>query len=208
MREADKPEFSQLIADVYKFYRAEVSTFALSVWWTSMAQYDFAAVREALGRHTMNPDTGQFLPKPADVVKMLAGTTQDTALVAWTMLEKAIRQVGPYQSVCFDDALVNRVVTDMGGWIEFGKVLEDELPFKRNEFVTRYRAFKMRSERPEYPAKLIGIAESENGANLKVIAPPVLIGNQERAALVYANGGEQKPLLAKTITQLLQEIAA
>lgn len=182
--------------------------FALQVWWQSMAQYDLATVREALGRHTMNPDTGQFLPKPADVVKMMAGTTQDTALVAWTMLEKAIRQVGPYESVCFDDPLVNRVVTDMGGWIEFGRVLEDELPFKRNEFVTRYRAFRMRSEQPEYPAKLIGIAESTNAHNGKAVAPPILIGNQQRASLVYQHGGENRPLLAKPITKFLTEIAA
>lgn len=208
MREQNRSEFSQLIADVYKFYRAECSSFALQIWWGAMTAYDIQAVREALGRHTMNPDTGQFLPKPADVVKMLQGSTQDSALTAWTLLEKSIRQIGPYQSVCFDDLLINRVVSDMGGWTDFGKLKDDELPFRRNEFVTRYRAFKMRSERPEYPSKLIGIAEFINAPNGKAIAPPVLIGNQQKAAEVFAQGGETMPVLVNSISKLLTQQVA
>ena len=88
MLESDKPEFFKLITDVHKFYRQETSAFSLQVWWTTMQQFDFAAVREAMGRHAMNPDSGQFLPKPADVVKALnslGATPQDLLAILQAM---------------------------------------------------------------------------------------------------------------------------
>ena len=84
MLESDKTELLRIISDVHKFYRQDCTTFALGVWWQTMQQFDLGAVKDALGRHAMNPDTGQFLPKPADVVKMLQGSTNDSALIAWT----------------------------------------------------------------------------------------------------------------------------
>lgn len=202
MREQDKPEFSVLVADVYKFYRAEVTTFALGVWWSAMRPFDLAAVREAFGRHVVNPDTGQFLPKPADVVKMLGGTTQDAALVAWAKVDRAIRVVGTYESVAFDDALIHRVIEDMGGWVKLGQVTEDELPFRAKEFETRYRGFRIRSESPEYPRVLIGIHQAHNEQNNRPVAPPVLIGNTQRAQLVMAQGTDAPRLNVASAAQL------
>jgi len=83
MTEADREPFFTLLGDVYAFYRTDFSTFVGRVWWTAMQPYDLAAVNDAMGRHCANPDTGQYLPKPADVVRMLQGSTQDSALVAW-----------------------------------------------------------------------------------------------------------------------------
>ena len=209
MLESDKPEFFKLITDVHKFYRQETSAFSLQVWWTTMQQFDFAAVREAMGRHAMNPDSGQFLPKPADVVKMLAGSTQDAALIAWTKVDRAVRSVGPHQSVCFDDALINAVVSDMGGWIQLCKCdKEDEWPFRRNEFVNRFRGYRMRSAAPEYPAHLIGISESANAHTGRNIATPILIGDQERALKVLLGGNSLPVLTCKPLQQFLQKAVA
>ena len=63
---------------------------------------DLRAVADALNRHAVNPDNGQFLPKPADIVRLINGNTVDRALVAWSTVERAIRSTGPYQSVVFD----------------------------------------------------------------------------------------------------------
>src|SRR5260363_431940 len=83
--------FQALIQGVYDFYGKDLSRFTLSLWWCAMRPYDLAAVTDALNRHCVNPDTGQFLPKPADVVRMLGGSTQDAALIAW---RKSIRRCG------------------------------------------------------------------------------------------------------------------
>ncbi|EON13421.1 DUF6475 domain-containing protein [Pandoraea sp. SD6-2] len=197
MTQNDKVRFFGLIADVYAFYKSDFSDFVGLVWWQAMQQFDLAAVESAMGRHAANPDSGQFLPKPADVVKMLQGSTQDSALLAWHKVDKAVREVGTYVSVAFDDALIHRVVFEMGGWVSLGTKDESEWPFLKNEFVNRYRGYRGRSQVPEYPPLLIGIAETTNTRAGLQSQGPVLIGNADAARAIVA-GGSDTPLVGYT----------
>lgn len=194
MQASDTPKLVELVGSVYAFYRQDFSKFAASVWISAMQPFDFDAVADAMNRHCVNPDNGQFMPKPADIVKMLQGSTQDSALVAWSKVDRTVRHVGTYPSVVFDDPTIHRVVTDMGGWALVGGKGEDEWPFLRNEFVSRYRGYKMRSETPDYPPVLIGLADAQNSRQGFGKSAPVLIGNAEQAKRVML-GGTDKPLL-------------
>lgn len=194
MTDADKPKFFTLVAGVYAFYRQDMSDFAGGVWWEAMKQFDLAAVADALNRHCVNPDTGQFMPKPADVIKMLRGSSQDSALVAWSKVDKAVRQVGTYASVAFDDPLIHRVLQDMGGWISLGLKTEHEWPFVAKEFENRYRGYSMRNERPDYQRILVGSAEAQNNQNGQKSQPPVLIGNPEAAKRVIQGGSDKQAI--------------
>lgn len=197
MNPSEKPKFFALLGDVHAFYGKDFSEFAGRVWWEAMKPFDLSAVADALNRHCVNPDSGQFAPKPADVVKMLEGSTQDAALVAWSKVDRAIREVGTYRSVVFDDPVIHRVVTDMGGWIPLGTKTEDEWPFVRNEFVNRYRGYRMRSETPEYLPVLIGISEASNQRQGLGFDAPMLLGEPEAAKAVLL-GGSNRPLLGVT----------
>lgn len=199
MQTGDFEQFRRGLGGVYDFYGKNVSVFALDVWWKALQAFDLDAVTEAFNRHLANPDTGQFLPKPADIVRMLSGTTQDAALVAWSRLDRAVREVGAWRSVVFDDPVIHRVVEDMGGWVPLGEKGEDEWPFVRNEFVNRYRGYRMAGKTPEYPPKLNGIAEAHNSREGFHVEPPVLIGDVA-AAKVVIDGGSIEPLLR--ITQM------
>lgn len=194
MKPEEKAKFFKLVSAVYAFYRQDTSEFALSVWWHAVQQFDYEAVAEALNRHCVNPDAGQFMPKPADVVKMLRGSSQDGALVAWSKVDKAVRLVGPYQTVVFDDPVIHRVIQDMGGWAQFGNKPEKEWPFIAKEFENRYRGYHQRSETPDYPKALIGLAESENAQNGFQSQAPVLIGDAAKAKRVLLAGSD-KPAL-------------
>lgn len=189
MKTSDFEQFSEGLAGVYAFYGKEVSQFAADVWWNAMRQFDLPAVTDAFNRHLMNPDTGQFLPKPADIVRMLGGRTLDRALMAWAKVDKAVRQIGTYESVVFDDALIHRVLHEMGGWIGMGQKTENEWPFVAKEFENRYRSYSTRGETPEYPPVLIGIAEAHNDANGLRSRAPRLIGNPSEAERVMSGGG-------------------
>lgn len=198
MIEADREDFAVLIAGVYEFYGKDLSAFALDVWWKAMQQFDLQAVRDALGRHCLNPDNGQFMPRPADVVRMLGGGTQDRALVAWSKVDRAIREVGTYRTVAFDDALIHRVVEDMGGWVALGTKTTEEWPFVAKEFENRYRGYSMRNEKPPYQAKLIGITDAANSQQGYAEGDVYLIGNQELARLVVSSGGAKPSLLIRS----------
>lgn len=185
-------KFHDGINGVMSFYGKNVSSFALDVWWTALKSYDLQAVVDAFNRHLANPDAGQYAPKPADIIRMLQGSTQDAALRAWAKVDQAVRRVGTYTDVVFDDPLIHRVIQDMGGWIGLGTKNEDEWPFVAKEFENRYRGFRVKSETPDYPAKLIGIANAHNEQKGFKGDSPVLIGNEQKARQVLS-GGTDKP---------------
>jgi hypothetical protein len=197
MKQKDPLRLAAVLADVHAFYRQDFSDFALKVWTMAMDPFDIAAVERAVGQHAMNPDSGQWCPKPADIVKMLQGSTKDSANIAWSAVDYAIRTRGDQYSVVFDDPLIHRVVEDMGGWIKLCRVDSDQYPFTQNEFVTRYKGYKVRGEVPPYPARLIGAPEDYNARQGYPVAPPLLIGDARKAQAVLS-GGSNTPRIALT----------
>lgn len=194
MTEKDFEKFRDGLAGVYGFYDKEINQFSLDIWWNALKQFDLAAIVEAFNRHVINTESGKWLPKPADIIRMLQGSTQDSALVAWAKVDKAVRHKGTYVDVVFDDPLIHRVLHDMGGWIALGQKNEDEWPFVAREFENRYRGFRERSEIPEYPAALTGIANAHNRSQGLKLQPLVMIGNEAACERVM-NGGTDKPLI-------------
>jgi hypothetical protein len=192
MREDDFEIFSQLIGTTGDLYGKHQSPFAIGLWWGVLKDFELDAIRDAISRHIRNPDTGQFMPKPADVVRMMQGSTLDAASVAWSKVDKALRSIGTYSDVVFDDALIHRVIEDMGGWVFLGTKTEKEWPFFGNEFITRYRGYASRGEVPEYRPTLTGIANAENRQRGFADFPPVLVGDERAAAQVMALGVEMK----------------
>ena len=197
MKQVDFDGFTDIIQVVSEQYGKKLSDGAIALYWQGLHDFELSAVREALGRHLRNTDTGQFMPKIADIIRMLQGSTQDSALSAWAKVDKALRSVGPYETVVFDDALIHVVLHDMGGWVGLGTKTEDEWPFVAKEFENRYRGFKARGEIPQYPPKLIGIAESHNAQQGQKIAEPILIGDSYKAEQVMT-AGTDRPLLGIT----------
>lgn len=196
-KQVDFKRFLTVLTGIADYYGKELSEGVITLYWQGLAQYDIQAVEKALWEHTQNPDNGQFMPKIADVTRNLQGRTVDQASVALSKVEKAVRQVGPYQDVAFDDPIIHRVIEDMGGWVKFGTYTEEEWQFVGNQFRTRYQGFKMRGEIPEYMPLLTGIANASNRSEGHRLNPPVLIGNQEKAMQVIS-GGSNVPAIGIT----------
>lgn len=204
MRDSDREPFYSLVSDVYAFYRVDCTPFALGVWWEACKPFDAAAVKGAFNRHAVNPDNGQFVPKPADIVKLIGGGTQDGALVAWSKVDRAIRSAGPWQSVVFDDPIIHAVIRDMGNWTILCATDSDEYPFKAKEFENRYRGYRIRGDVGEYPRRLIGYSEAHNTGQFKV-DPPVLIGDPARCARVESGGTERAQIPVQTVAALVHK---
>lgn len=200
----DAKAFGELVRNVHSFYGKDASTFTIDVWWGAMKHYDLAAVRDALSRHCVNPDNGHFLPRPADVVRMLEGSTLDSAVFAWTKVDRALQSVGTYATVAFDDPLIHRVLEDMGGWTYLGQKSTDEWPFVAKEFQTRYRGYKAQRARPEYPPKLIGLVDAANTKQGFREGEVVLIGDARRAQAVLAAGSNVPRIPMTRMSELAQ----
>ena len=189
MNTSDLPAFTSLINDVLAFYRQDSSAFSTRIWTNAVMPFDYGAVCDAINRHCMNPDTGQFCPKPADIVKMLGGTSTDSAKSAWSKVEQTMRLLGTNVDVVFDDPLIHRVVFDMGGWIRLGETgTEEAWVFVGNDFVTRYRGFRNRNEKPDYPRVLTGIANAHNARNGFPLQPARTVGDPAACKRVAMGG--------------------
>ncbi len=194
MNKADEGAFASIFVGLTEIYGKESSTVVQNIFWNALKDYDFDAVRGAFSAHVKSPDNGQFFPKPADIIRLIAGTSKDSAFISWSKVEQAVQRIGPYETVVFDDPIIHLVVADMGGWIMLGEKTSEEWPFIRNEFVTRYQGYKSSTRNIPHANKLVGITEATNRQRGYEIPDPVLIGNTEQAMAVLG-GGTDKPRL-------------
>lgn len=208
MQPSDKTAFLRTLGNVLSFYKQDINEFVTGVWWEALKAYDLEAVQQAFNRHAVNPDTGQFPPKPADIVRMIGGTSGDAALSAWSKVERAVRSIGQYESVIFDDPLIHRVIEDMGGWVKVCSCpREEDFVFVAKEFQNRYRGFAMRNERPPYPRVLLGVAATQNAlAGISQQAAYRLLGDPAKCQLVYRRGEGQggQPIQMLNVSETLR----
>jgi len=196
MQAHDALKFTTLIATIGELYGKAVSIELTDIYWHTLKRFQLEDISLALEAHIGNPDCGQFFPKPADIVRFIEGTGETQALQAWTKVEKAIRYVGRYCSLAFDDALIHAVLEDMGGWINLCSITLGEMPFCARDFQKRYMGFVLKKP-ARYPKYLCGIIERENTKNGYAIPPVLLVGNPEKAQAVIANGGGVPLLIHK-----------
>ncbi|WP_104401796.1 DUF6475 domain-containing protein [Vibrio penaeicida] len=193
MNLSEKTLFAQLLYLTASLYmRKDLSREMLGVYWKALEHYDLEEVRTALNQHVRNPDTGQFFPKPADVIRLLEGTTDTRGERAWSKVHDAIGSVGVYSSVVFDDAVIHAVINEMGGWVTLCHTDSDELPYRHNEFVKRYQSYATQSP-ATYPRVLVGLSEAGNLQSGQPVDPPMVVGDGEKVRQVYRCGSADNP---------------
>lgn len=187
MINADQKAFFERIQACFSLWEMNPTDTAQAMWFSLLS--DFSLDEVIRGLNDFLRSTDQFKPKhpqPSDIIKMIEGSAQDKSIFAWTKVIKAIKHVGAYQSVVFDDPIVHAVISDLGGWAAMCRVIDKELPFKAKEFQVRYNAYKGKVDK--YPAKLIGIADHSNSVDGFKEGAPILIGNETKALQVLESG--------------------
>jgi hypothetical protein len=195
MKKTEMSEFSKLLMGIGALYGKSMTPALIEIYWQSLQAFGFSQVKAAIHAHVNNPDTGQFLPQPADVIRYLQGSSESRGLQAWSRVLRAIQQVGCYSSVIFDDPLIHAVIDDMGGWIQLGKLQEKDIPFRAQEFVKRYMGFVLNPPK-SYPKQLTGLVEHQNNCMGYPSDPPLLLGDKQKALQVYEQGTIHRQLVS------------
>lgn len=199
--------FAKALSALAEYYGRELSEGVIALYWQGLHQYPIDDIEAAIGRHLQNPDSGQWMPKIADIVRMIDGTTQSAAALAWAKVMRAIGAVGQWQSVGFDDPVIHLAIDDLGGWPKLCQTTEAELPFTQKRFETNYRAYRQRgNDLPPHPRYLPGVSELQNAAQGFQSDVPRLVGDLERAQLVY-RGGSDSPRLPVHIGALSPSVS-
>jgi len=188
MKKCELTKFASLITATAVIHNRDFPGSAVELYWQSLKQFSYAQVEQALKAHRENPDGGQFMPQIADIRRLLQGSGQERALSAWTKVEKAIANIGSYESVVFDDVLIHAVLEDMGGWIKLCQTTTAQLKFSGIEFQKRYQGF-LNFPPKRHPKVLKGQIEAENAQSGYTVPSPMLIGDESQARLVMSTGG-------------------
>ena len=200
MQESDKREFASLLQATMDVYNKDISTDVIKIWWLAMSHFPIEQIKVGLSKYITSPDYGKFPPKPADIIFMMEGSSQDAALTAWNKVLEAISRAGTYKSVCFDDPIIHLCIDDIGGWIGLGETEEKELPFVQKRFEQTYRNYKSRGEFPAHKRYLIGRSEAQNNLQGYVSDKPILIGDKALAQQTL-EGGSDKPRISISVAE-------
>ena len=197
MKKNDRKDFAVLLAGTAEMYDKKLSDPLTEMYWECLKKFDLCDVERAFNQHVLDPDRGQFFPKPADVVRVIEGSSETRALQAWTKVLKTISFVGRYQRVAFDDAIIHSVIDDMGGWVNLCSTEDRQKPYKVLEFQKRYRGY-IANPPTSYPSHF----EEDN--YYQKFTPPyprkpiALIGDTEKVKEIMRNAVTGIPVTAET----------
>ena len=167
-----------------ELYGKSMSESLIELYWAALKRFDLSAIQRAVKIHINHPERGQYMLKPNDVVLYLEGSTNCKAIQAWSKVIQAMKTVGHYNSVVFDDALIHAVIQDMGGWMRLCQLPENQLDFRARDFEKRYEMYLL-NKPDNYPRKLMGFFDTENITKGFKPKNPLLIGNEQQALEVY-----------------------
>lgn len=156
----NEQQIRMLVAHVFSFYGKEASKFIADAFYFALSKFDAARVEKVALEHISDPQKGQFMPRPADLIARLEGTSTDRATVAWLKAREAASDVGAYSSVEFDDPLIAGVIDAMGGWPKFCRLEQKDISYAGHEFGKHYEALARVGAGVEHPKFLRGECDS------------------------------------------------
>lgn len=167
--------FGEFILAIGEMFDKEISDVLRQLYWNSLEPFTDEQCKKAFNEIILS---SRFFPKPVDIIEAIRGTQGNRATEAWIQTLNAIRRIGTYQSVKFDDPVIHAVIEHMGGWPEMGNMLVDEEKWKQKEFERLYPIMEARGNLPDYLPGREEISNTSKGY-IEHITPPIMIGGKE-----------------------------
>ncbi len=187
-----------VLNEIYGDPSKSISAFKMELYFNTLMNLTIDELNHAVIVLSRTKKIKTF-PLPAEIIEAAVGNAEDEAESAFEALLEAIRAIGPYRSVEFQDGIIGRVVKEMGGWETVCDWYEDDLKWNRKNFCDLYRSFVRRGVSRE-PVKCIGISENYNIDNKArfqkplaaygVSNEPIRIGGTEKQLKLVS--GEEK----------------
>ena len=135
MDSRDRPEFVRVLNGLAAIKRVDLTKDAYELWWQSMKDWSIDAFKDAAGYLLKNC---QFMPAPYDF-EQLRKKGEVSAHDAWA---RAFHHAeGAYRKGVLGDALIDRVVSMLGGYRMIALTNSDKLGFLERRFLDAYNDF-------------------------------------------------------------------
>lgn len=188
MTRQDAARFSSSLAAMAALFEKEPVPQVVEIYFRALERFSIGEVEEGISKAC---STMKFFPKPVELIDCITGGTgnlADKAMVEACRVLEAIKSVGTYVTVCFDDAVTQAVIVQQfGGWAKFGDMLADAEKWFIKDFCAGYQAFSRQNVR-HYGA-LPGWSHMQNAlTGREREETPVYIGDVEKAKAIHAQG--------------------
>jgi hypothetical protein len=135
----DLNQFAKIMAVLGELYSKSITETLLSLYWRLLKPYPIEKIKEAVYSYLNHEDHGSFMPKPSDIIRHINEQEKTTALDAWSKVESAIRHIGRYSCIKFDDPIIHAVIIRMGGWSRLCSSDTTQITRVSYEFIKHYR---------------------------------------------------------------------
>ena len=154
----DEARFKESMTALGELFDKPLSKFLIDVYWKALEPFSDEECNRAFNEVAIS---SRFFPKPVDLIEIIQGKKADQSIKAWLKVIEAVRRVGLYKSVKFNDPVIHSVFQFWGGWASAADWDDSELKWKQKEFERLYVIMTARGEHPSY---LPGIHEIHNAA--------------------------------------------
>jgi len=188
MTRQDVSRFASSLTAVAALYGQELIPQVVEIYFRTLEKFTIDEVEQGISKAC---STLKFFPKPVELIDCITGGTgnlADKAMVEACRVLEAIKNIGTYTTVCFDDPITQAVIVQQfGGWAKFADMLVDSEKWFIKDFTSGYQAFARQNVR-HYGA-LPGISCGQNAlTGREREEKPVYIGDVEKAKAVHSQG--------------------
>lgn len=136
-------KFANALCSMANYFDKELGNQLIDLYWENLKEYTIEDIEAAFSKAIA---TLRFFPKIVEVSELMGkgpGRLEDTAQIQADLVVKAIRRIGGYRSVNFNDPVTKAVIVNCyGGWIQLcTEQLEVEEKWFRKDFVRYYQSY-------------------------------------------------------------------
>lgn len=136
MNKQDEKRVLEAIAGLCELKDKKFSKAIGEIYLNALAEYPGDEILKAINQCVK---TNKWFPQPSEIIQAIEGDPEERALNAWDTLFSAIRNHGRYGKIIFQDSKIGRLVQTFGGWDAVCSWTNNEVDFRRIEFVRSYK---------------------------------------------------------------------
>lgn len=198
--------FSMFFTGLCELFDKRYSEALLGIYVNALSGYAIGDVAKAIS-HAATSCT--FFPKPSELIELLGGgalRADEIGLIEAGKVLRAIKQVGSYRSVKFDDPVTTAVIsTHFGGWVKMCQDLKaDADKWFLKDFEKAYVAYSRHGIKEN--AALPGVIETDNSAKGFEFHENVIQIASLRKKAVETHRQDDVAVIGKSIKALLKPI--
>ena len=218
--------FANLMTGLAENYSSDITPAGMKIRFMALKEFPLQVIEEAVFR-MIRSRRFNSTPNVGDIIAEITGDAGDRAEIEFTKVLDAIRRLGSYRSVKFEDPVTTATIEAMGGWTKIcAEMTTDQERFFRREFARIYTSYNR--ERITSDQILLGAVDVTNsqfviGAHTRGLAQgkkpiPVLV-SPSRTVIPFPQDGagedsgrdgkprDQVETAGNTVASLLKKIA-